>query len=337
MKILVIRRDNIGDLVCTTPLIRALRRQLPNASLQALVTHYNAEVLAGNPDLDRVYSYQKAKHRGPGEGTLGIYWQRLKTILALRRERFDWVLLPGGAAASSLRFARMIAAKRVLIRDDQDRQGGAHEVEQCCHLLPRMGLRYETPAPLVVPDPALQQAFREQCSARLGFAPTRLIGVHVSARKPSQRWPADRFAAFIRAVTEPEGTACLLFWAPGTSDDPKHPGDDHKAAEIIAATHGAPVVPLPTGHLRQLIAGLSLCDGVLCADGGAMHLAAALGKPMVCLFGDSDPERWGPWGNPHRIAQAESREVEDLTVESILQRWEEVQGANSAIECQERQ
>ena len=53
-RILVIRRDNIGDLACTTPLLRALRSQLPDAYLAALVTQYNAAVLAGNPDLDAV-------------------------------------------------------------------------------------------------------------------------------------------------------------------------------------------------------------------------------------------------------------------------------------------
>ncbi len=60
-KILVIRRDNIGDLVCTTPMIRMLRRHYPDAWIAALVTRYNAEVLAGNPDLDAVFAYQKAE------------------------------------------------------------------------------------------------------------------------------------------------------------------------------------------------------------------------------------------------------------------------------------
>src|SRR3990172_6207808 len=102
-KILVIRRDNIGDLVCTTPLLRALRAQLPAARIVVLATRYNAAVLAGNPDVDSSCSYTKVKHRAAGESALSIYLQRIQTILALRRERFDWILLPGGAQASSLR------------------------------------------------------------------------------------------------------------------------------------------------------------------------------------------------------------------------------------------
>ena len=62
-RILVVRRDNIGDLVCTTPLIDALRARHPGAHLAALVTTYNAAVLARNPALDAVHVYEKLKHR----------------------------------------------------------------------------------------------------------------------------------------------------------------------------------------------------------------------------------------------------------------------------------
>ncbi|HTL26250.1 MAG TPA: lipopolysaccharide heptosyltransferase family protein, partial [Burkholderiales bacterium] len=75
-RILVIRRDNIGDLVCTTPLLHALRLQLPDAYLAALVTQYNVAVLARNPDLDAVHSYTKAKHRAEGDSILRIYARR---------------------------------------------------------------------------------------------------------------------------------------------------------------------------------------------------------------------------------------------------------------------
>ena len=84
-RILIIRRDNIGDLVCTTPLIRALREQLPNAYIAALVTRYNMAVMEGNPDIDALFSYTKAKHLEPGESAIGIFWSRLKTIWTLRR------------------------------------------------------------------------------------------------------------------------------------------------------------------------------------------------------------------------------------------------------------
>src|SRR5512141_672933 len=63
LKILVIRRDNIGDLVCTTPLISALRLRHPRAHIAALVNTYNRQLLEGHPDLDAVYAYDKAQRR----------------------------------------------------------------------------------------------------------------------------------------------------------------------------------------------------------------------------------------------------------------------------------
>jgi len=317
-RILVIRRDNIGDLICTTPLIRALRRQLPSARIAALVTRYNEPVLTGNPDIDEVYSYQKAKHRGSEESVLGIYWQRLKTIANLRRQHFDWILLPGGGHASSLRFARLIAPRQTLVRGPEDAAAGTHEVEQTCHLLARMGLRYETPPARVVANAAAVERAAAQISTRFGATPTRIVGIHISARKPSQRWPVERFIELMRGFPAAPGDAFLLLWAPGSPSDPKHPGDDDKASAIMARMAAYPVMPMPTQRLEDLIGALALCDTVICADGGAMHIAAALGKPIVCLFGRSDSNQWRPWGVPYALLQQESQEVADISVEMVL-------------------
>ena len=81
-------------------------------------------------------------------------------------------------------------------------------------------------------------------------------------------------------------------------------------------------MPVPTHRLDELIAALALCDRVVCADGGAMHIAAALGKPIVCLFGDSDAARWRPWGVPYELLQPPSRNVADIVVENVMQAYQ---------------
>ncbi len=319
-KILVIRRDNIGDLVCTTPLLRALRAQLPAARIVVLATRYSAAVLAGNPDIDSYCSYTKVKHRAAGESALSIYWQRLKTILALRRERFDWILLPGGAQASSLRFARWISGDRVLVRGDEDLVAGSHEVEQSCHLLSRMGLHYVTPAPRVASAPDERSRIGALIDGTLPRRPSRLIGLHISARKPSQRWPAESFAELARRLAA-EDTAFLLLWAPGGADNVEHPGDDDKAARVLELAAELPIVAVPTRRLEALIAALSLCDAVICGDGGAMHLAAGLGKPIVCLFGQSSAARWHPWGPVYELIQMPSMDVKDISVDVVARAY----------------
>ena len=324
-KVLVIRRDNIGDLVCTTPLLRALRAQLPAARIVVLATRYSAAVLSGNPDIDSFCTYTKVKHRAPGESVLSIYLQRIQTILALRRERFDWILLPGGAQASSLRFARWIGGDRLLVRGDEDMVAGPHEVEQSCHLLSRMGLHYETPAPRVVPASDELAHIDALIAGALPQRPPRLIGLHISARKPSQRWPAESFAQLARRLAAKD-TAFLLLWAPGSADNAQHPGDDEKAARVLELAARIPLVAVPTRRLEHLIAALSVCDAVICGDGGAMHVAAGLGKPIVCLFGQSTAARWHPWGPAYELLQMPSMEVNDISVDAVARAYATLRG-----------
>jgi heptosyltransferase III len=326
VRILVIRRDNIGDLVCTTPMLHALRTQLPDAYLAALVTQYNAAVLARNPDLDAVHSYTKAKHRAEGESILGIYARRLKQVMALRDEKFDWVLLPGGPQASSLRTARGIRAGRMLVRDHEDAVAGAHEVEQCCHLLPRMGLNYEAPPLRLEADLAESAHIVERMRGQWQDRPQNVIGLHISARKVRQRWPLERFIELARRLHAATHAALMLLWAPGAANDPLHPGDDEKSAAICAALPDVPILPMPTRRLDSLIAALSHCDRIICSDGGAMHLAAALGKPIVCLFGNSDAGRWRPWRAPHELLQPPSHNVTDVSVDQVLAAYDRLAG-----------
>ncbi|MEO5362614.1 MAG: glycosyltransferase family 9 protein [Magnetococcus sp. DMHC-8] len=317
LRILVMRKDNIGDLVCTTPLLRALREQLPTAWIGALVTAYNVPVLAANPDIDAVYSYRKAKHRSPGEGLAGIYLQWVRLLLTLRRQRIDWLLLPGGPHPSTLRLARWVAPRHLLVRTGD--MGRTHEVECACALLPDMGLVERIPPLRLAAEAGQESLARQRLDRLLPPAVRRVVGVHISARKLSQRWPADNFVALLHALAAlfPHW-GYLLFWSPGAADNPLHPGDDAKAQHILAGGAGLPLVPMATTTLAQLIAGLGLCDLVVCADGGAMHLAAGLGKPMVALFGDSTAARWHPWGVPYQLLQKPTRAVDDIAVEEVV-------------------
>ena len=92
-RILFLRRENIGDLILTTPLFHALREQLPDAYLAALVNSYNAPVLAGNGDLDQVFVYTKGKHAGSLIAAIGARFAQARLLLRLRAMRFDDVVL----------------------------------------------------------------------------------------------------------------------------------------------------------------------------------------------------------------------------------------------------
>src|SRR3954463_15647548 len=154
-KILVIRRDNIGDLVCTTPLLSALRARYPRAWIAALVNRYAAPVLERNADLDAVFSYRKAKHRARGEWVAGLYWERLRTLLALRRRAIDYVVLATPARqAGAERLARMVRPAHVVgfdnsriadIRVPAHSERALHQVENVFRLASAFGIEGAPP------------------------------------------------------------------------------------------------------------------------------------------------------------------------------------------------
>lgn len=330
-KILVIRRDNIGDLVCTTPMLQQLRAAKPQAKIDLLVNDYNAAVVACGQPMDQVFIYRKAKHKVEGESRWRIWLGTAALILRLRRARYDWVILAGATfSAQAWKFARLIAPQRVICYGNgtplpamaevvDAAQSHGHHVERTARLLARMHIEGPIPATRILPEVAALAAVQQQ----LKLPPARrTVAIHISARKPSQRWPEAMVVAFIRWLCLERGARVLLFWSPGPEDHPAHPGDDDKAARILQQLAGLPVQGMATQVLSQLIAGLSLCDSMVCSDGGAMHLASALGKPLVCFFGQSDAEEWRPWNQPYRLLQPTSRDVSDISLAEAQQAFD---------------
>lgn len=332
-RILVIRRDNIGDLVCTTPLLSALRQHFPSARIEALVNSYNAPVLRGNPSVDALHVYRKAKHRAPGESKIAIWWQTTRLMLRLRQENFDTVILATPAKqTTALDFARWVRPRQIIAYGSHAEGIDApiplaeanlgHETEAVMRLLRPFGLE-ETPGPVCVYADAAAAGRIALPAAADANSP--IIGLHISSRKPSQRWPAEKFAELARRLAAHHGARLLLFWSPGSELHPLHPGDDEKARQIMVLCGDMPLLPLPTYRLDALIAGLSRCDRIICSDGGAMHLAAGLGKPIVCFFGDSNPVRWHPWGVPYELLQPARLNVSDISVDAALAAYEQLE------------
>lgn len=327
-RILLIRRDNIGDLVCTTPLFAALRQRYPDAYIALLANSYCAPVVAHNPDLDRVYVYAKAKHLRPALRP-AAYWARVRLVQELRAADFDDVILAAASYyARGLEFARWLPKARVigfasehgktqgldlsLTRDEVPR----HETEDLFQLLAPLGIEGDPPPTVLVPEPTTVRIVRAHIEKAFGLAAPLVI--HISARHPSNRWRAESYVALTKKLIQ-MGNKILLLWAPGEPNDPTHPGDDRLARAIETAVASPALLALPTHELATLIAAFDAGRGAILSDGGAMHIASALKKPVVCFFGDSDAKRWHPWKSPHVLVQTPSRRVADISVAEALE------------------
>lgn len=333
--ILVIRRDNIGDLILTTPLFEALRARFPDAYLAVLVNSYNRPAIEGNPFVDAIFAYTKGKH-AEGESVLSAYLRRIKLLWQLRRRRFDYVILPNsGFAARALSLARLLAPRHIVGFVSEGASSAAinlpvnhgegasmHETEDIFRLLGPLGISGSIPGLTVVPDSQRMAAARSVLPVQVVDGPGPLIALHLSARKPKQRWPVENFAELARRLHAEYQARFLIFWSPGDENNPFHPGDDGKAARLLEMLSDLPVAPVVTGSLSDLMAGMALADQAILADGGAMHVAAGLGKPVVCFFGNSAAERWHPWGVPYALLQPDSRDVSDISVEDALQAYQ---------------
>jgi ADP-heptose:LPS heptosyltransferase len=319
MRILVIRRDNIGDLVCATPLLAALRQRHPEAHIAALVNSYNAGVLAGNPDVDAVHAYIKLKHRGKGESWLGTVFHRFGLLRQLRRQGFDHVIL----AKSSFDRHGLALAKRVRPRDIIGFRPGEradetlHEVEVMMQLAAPLGVNGKAGPLKVFAAPERVARWRARFPA---LDAGRTVAVHISAREPGRVWAAEKFVSLIRNLNTP----VALLWSPGPADDPRHPGDDARAAAIATQCGaGVTLVPAKTESLEDLAAVLSLCRAFIGADGGAMHLAAGLGLPIVALFENLPYKKrhWYPWQVPYEMVCPETRDIADIGVAQVADAW----------------
>ena len=306
---------------------------------------YSGPVLANNPDLNNVYAYTKAKHREPYESLMHVQWRRLKLMMALRRQRYDWVILAsGGYLPRPLRLACWIAPQAIVgfvppgtartpitlgvPLDNQPR----HEVEDLFRLLEPLGVVGKPPPTRVVDTPHTTRKARDQLARTLWYDASRpVVAIHISARKISQRWPAERFAALMRQLNSAHGAQFMLFWSPGDENNPMHPGDNSKATAVMSACSRLPVLAYPTSHLEDLIGGLSLCSAMVCSDGGAMHVGAGLGLPIVCFFGDSDATRWRPWGVRHELLQKPSRDVRDISVADACEAFGRLTASQSPV------
>lgn len=316
--ILVIRRDNIGDLLLSTPLISALRHHYPAARLCALVNSYNAPVLADNPNLDEVYRYTKSKHHD-GSKLLNI-WKEFSIYRTLRRQQFDLVIhanpSPSKRVERLVHFIHPKASLGVVDTDTDktryslpitpDQVRGKHHAERVFSLLQPLGITGQ-PGPMTL----ISQHRSEN-----------VIGIHLSSRKPCNRWPLDHYASLIQTLVQ-TGKAIHLFWAPGTKDNPQHPGDD-ELADALMKRIGCLAKPVATHSLSQLIDEMALCETVISPDGGALHIATALGKPVVALFGCTDAGEWGPWSKNHQLLVGEGQECKHILPAQVAKAWQKL-------------
>ncbi len=293
MKVLVFKPGAIGDLLQLTPALRAVKERVPGARITLVVGGGGtAELFAHNPLVDEVLVFdRKGRHRS---------WRAFLALRSeVRRRRFDVAVnyqrsnLKGWLLVSAALPCRLLVYRKA-------RRRVVHAVENHLEAVAPLGIdpraadhRLELPLDAEAVRWAGERLERE------GIAGRPAAALVPGASHPVNRWPADRFAALARRLEDELGVASILVGGP----------QDRELAEAAAAAPGGAksVDLVGRATLRQTAAVLARCAVAVSGDTGPMHMAAAVGTPVVALFGAADPARTGPVGEGHRVLQA--REV----------------------------
>jgi heptosyltransferase-2 len=283
MKALIVAPAWIGDTIMAQPLFARLHERHPGLQLDALAPRWVAPVLQRMVEIAKVVD-SPFNH---GQLSLKARW-RLARELAARRYEAAWIL-PNSAKSALVPF--LAGIPRRIGFTGEARYGlinVRHTLDKAA--LPRMVERFrqlaETPgAPLAQPiaPPRLRSTPADQQRALDELAidpPTRLVAFCPGAEYgPAKRWPAAHFATLARALAE-QGRAVWLFGSP----------KDHEIAEeICRLSPGCCRNLCGVTSLGQAVDLLALADVVVCNDSGLMHVAAAVDRPIVALYGSSSP------------------------------------------------
>jgi len=309
MKILLVRNDNIGDLVCTTPAIEALRKKYPNAKIDIVVNSYNYLAIDKNPYVDTIYSYTKPKHKKGIFNKIKALFGKIGMMSKIFFTKYDVsVVFRSGYSSSAEQFSNLSRAKmRIGVKDKNNKdnfthhitpQPKEHEVEFCYRCLEALEVKQNGEKPFFYVPDELKEKYKEYKDYVL---------FHISSRIKENRYPKEKFKEVIDNIDENIIISC----EPDDIENAKWLENNTKAKYI------------PTKSLLDLCGVISNTKLFVTLDGGAMHIAPALGIKTIAISGKTNMDKWYPWGYKDLVIQDESRVAENIDNDLIVKKIKE--------------
>lgn len=297
-KILVLELWHMGDVVLATPVLQSLRAMYPEAKITLLAKKHACEILASSDLVDDIVTFDfpwtamSDKYDPSRYDKVAIR----ELVKRLKDQQFDLCLDCRMDLRSNV-LTRSIGAKR---RVGYDFGGGGflltdaieapsadqHKVDDWMALLEP--LRSSAPGKIdEIPEPALTVTDSERDDARKVLASYDIgkedlvVGIHPGGSHAAKRWSTDNFSQVGRALAERHGAKLIVFV------DPEGSGSDMQLGKDAAFVRTS---------IREMMGLFTQCDLVLSNDSGPMHIAAALGVPVVAVFRTGNPKAYGPRG-----------------------------------------
>ena len=305
-KILVRGPNWIGDAVMCVPALDAIRYAFPDSEISLLVRPAIGELFAGHPSVHHIVIYE---HQGIHAGWRG----KLRLAASLRQGRYDLALFFQNAfeaallavlAGVPLRYGYATDGRRLLLTHPVAPSDSTHTLHQVQYYMDMLGplvqetstpkpILYVSPEEQVLADRLLQEGGIQAAEVLIGLNPGSVYG-------GAKRWLPERFAVVAdRLIGElrqqtPRSVRCLIVGGPG----------EEVLGEAIAQRMGSnPLVLSGRTSLGELKAIIQRCQLFVTNDTGPMHMANALGVPVVAVFGPTDPATTAPYNALHTIVR----------------------------------
>jgi heptosyltransferase-2 len=342
--ILVVRQQNqMGDMVCATPVFRALRETFPSASIGLVTAPVNRGVVEHNPHLDALFTFDQKMWRNPSRllGFLGeIRGFEPELAFVLSSVSFSVtsaaIALASGAplvvGADSEPFGIDLSRHAFSLVMPSYPEMDRHSVQHSLAPLQAVGITTDDLNTVVCPSPEQLEHARD-ILAQLGLE-KGFWALHPGAGKGQNIWPADRFARMAeRAVAL--GNKVLILHGPA---DARALAGVQAALDPAARDGVFTAPPCPVGTGAAL---LKLADRFLCNDTGVMHMAGAVGVPTIALFGPTDPALWKPPSaevqfvkSSHQTPDTRGREygwMENISEDEVWKAWATLSGQRTQV------
>ncbi|MBI1806015.1 MAG: lipopolysaccharide heptosyltransferase II [Ignavibacteria bacterium] len=289
-KILIIKLRAIGDVLLSTVILDSLRSAFPDAQIDFLTEKASRDVVEGHHALTSTIIFDGKEQHG------------YALILDVRRRKYDLVIdLFGNPRSALITFfsgARYRVGYRFKWRQYcyniivEPRGGEVHNTEFNLDALRAIEVPINHSLP-VFPLTAEAEQFAELFIGEAGLRHQTIVALNPGGGWITKRWRIHQFAQLGDKLTERYNVKVLIIWGPGERQD----------AEQIQKLMKSKAMVIPPTTLKQLGAILGHCSVLVTNDSGPMHIAAAVGTPVVAIFGPTSPELQGPIGSPSEIVQ----------------------------------
>ncbi len=301
-KILVMRYRFIGDTVLTVPFLRNLRQAYPAARIDLMLEPLSGEVIEGCPYVNRVipfefrtiHSYSGSAERGRLAGY--IYYRRL-----IREQGYDAAFVLKRSLSSALlawaagvprRIGFATEGRGCLLTDRVPYRHDRHEVENFLDCLRALEIPVKSKALELWPSAENDARIRKLFSYAGWMEKDLKIVIHAAASLPAKQWPVERFAFVMNALKDRHNAKFIYTGA-------KIDKELYQEIERLGPFGGLNLCGITSLH--ENISVYRAADLFFGVDSGPMHMAAAVGIPVVALLGPTDERKWGPWGKGHIV------------------------------------